>query len=86
MVPVVELPPCTPFTSQVTAVLVVPVTVAANCWVWEACTDAEVGEIDTATAGAGAVTLTVALADFVLSAMLLAVTVTALDGAVAGAV
>ena len=33
MVPVVLLPPVTPFTCQVTAVFEVPVTVAVN-WVW----------------------------------------------------
>ncbi len=31
MVPVVALPPTTPLTDQVTAVMVVPVTVAVNC-------------------------------------------------------
>jgi hypothetical protein len=33
IVPTVELPPATPFTCQVTAVLEVPVTVAVNCCV-----------------------------------------------------
>jgi hypothetical protein len=35
MVPTVELPPMTPFTCQLAAVLVEPVTVALNCWVLE---------------------------------------------------
>ncbi|MGH9208426.1 MAG: hypothetical protein ACRD1G_18045, partial [Acidimicrobiales bacterium] len=48
-VPTVALPPVTPFTCQVTAVLLVPVTVAVNCCVVPTCTDAEVGAIETAT-------------------------------------
>jgi hypothetical protein len=57
---------------QVTAVLPEPVTVAVNCCVLPACSDAELGLMDTAT---GAVTVTVAEADFALSATLFAVTV-----------
>jgi hypothetical protein len=49
----------------------VPVTVAVNCCVPPVVNDAEVGEIETATA----VTVTVAEADLVLSAALVAVTV-----------
>ena len=59
---------------QVTAVLVVPVTVAVNCWVAPVCNDADVGLMLTATGGGGAVTVTVADADFVVSAALVAVT------------
>ena len=62
MVPTVELPPTVPFTSQLTAVLEVPETVALNGCDWAACTVALVGEMDTDTEGGGAVTETVALA------------------------
>ena len=51
--PTVELPPATPLTSQVTAVFVLPLTVALNCcvvWVWRV---ALVGEMETLT-GVGA--------------------------------
>ena len=67
-----------------TAVLLLPVTVAVNCWVPPGRSDAEVGLTLTATTGGGAVTVTVAEADFVLSATLVAVTVNvpALAGAV----
>jgi hypothetical protein len=54
MVPTVELPPATPFTSQVAAVLV-PLTIALNCCVLPAVTLAEVGVTLTATGVAGAV-------------------------------
>jgi hypothetical protein len=57
----------------VTEVSDVPVTVAVNCCVADVCKDAEVGLIETLTAGA--VTVTVALADFVVSATLVAFTV-----------
>lgn len=50
MPPVVMLPPVA---DQVTAVLVDPLTLAVNCWVWPACTEMEVGDRLTATAGAG---------------------------------
>jgi hypothetical protein len=43
--PTVVVPPATPFTCQVTAVLVLFVTVAVNCCVWLVVTDAESGEI-----------------------------------------
>jgi hypothetical protein len=72
----VEFPPCTPFTDQVTEVLVVPVTVAENCCVFPVCRELEVGEIETATVGGGAMIETPALAVLVESAALLAVTVT----------
>ena len=57
---------------QVTAVLLVPVIVAPNCCVPPVCSDVEAGEIATAT---GAATVTVAEADLVVSAALVAVTV-----------
>ena len=57
-----------------TAVLLEPVTVAVNCCVPLVCSEAEVGESVTATTGA-AVTVTVADADLVLSAELVAFTV-----------
>lgn len=63
-----------PVTDQVTAVLVVPVTVAVNCCVALVCNDAEFGLIETVTTGA-AVTVTVAEADLVLSTTLVAFTV-----------
>ena len=45
IVPEVELPPAAPFTSQVTAVLEFPETMAVNCSVWSVETVAPVGEI-----------------------------------------
>ncbi len=62
-----------PVADQVTAVLLLPVTVAVNCWVALVESDAEPGEIDSATTGA--LTVMVADADFVESAALMAVTV-----------
>jgi len=47
IVPTVALPPVTPLTCQVTAVLAVFCTVAVNCWVPPIATVAEVGEIVT---------------------------------------
>ena len=64
-----------PVADQVTAVLLLPVTVAVNCCVPPVCSDADVGLMLTAITGGGAVTVTVAEADFVLSATLVAVTV-----------
>jgi len=63
-----------PETLQVTAVLVVPVTVAANCCVFPVCTEADVGLMLTATGTGGGLIETVALADFVGSATDVAVT------------
>lgn len=62
----------------------VPVTVAVNCCVAPTCTEAVAGEMATETTGGGAVTVTLAEADFVESATLVAVTVyvPALFGAV----
>jgi hypothetical protein len=67
IVPTVALPPTTPFTCQVTAVLLVFCTLAVNCCVAPAVTVAEVGEMVMLTA-AGAVTVTGAEADLVESA------------------
>jgi len=53
--------------------LLEPVTLAVNCCVPLVCSEAEVGEMETATAGA--LTVTVADADFVVTAALVAVTV-----------
>ena len=46
-VPVVVLPPATPFTDHVVPVLLVPETVAVNCCLAPTCKVAEVGEIVT---------------------------------------
>ena len=62
-----------PETLQVTAVFVVPVTVAVNCCEAAVATFVEVGETETTT---GAITVTVAEADLVGSACEVAVTVT----------
>jgi hypothetical protein len=64
---------------QVTAVLLVPVTVAVNWRVPPVNSEAEAGEIDTATGAltptaTGALTATAAEADLVVSALLVAVT------------
>ncbi len=58
---------------QVTAVLLLPLTLAVNCWVPPLNIEAEIGEMVTATTGA--LTVTVAKADFVGSAALVAFTV-----------
>src|SRR2546427_9130 len=84
IVPTGGFPPCMPFTLQATAVLLVPVTVAVNCWVAPAWTVPEVGEIVTVM---GAVIVTIAEADFEESATLVVATVTVFGfGTVAGAV
>lgn len=59
--PIVALPPVTLFTDHVTAVLLLPLTVAENCWVPFVYALAVFGEIVTET-GTGAVTVTVASA------------------------
>ena len=69
-----------PVVDQVTAVLLLPVTVAVNCCVAPVCSEAEVGLMLTDTA----VTVTVAEADLLVSATLVAVTVNV--PAIAGAV
>ena len=73
-----------PLADQLTAVLLVPVTAAVNCCVPPVTNDAEVGVIEMPTTGGAALTVTLADADFVLSAALVAVTVKV--PAVAGAV
>src|SRR5436190_1971488 len=67
IVPTVALPPVTPLTCQVTAVLLVFCTVAVNCCVPPAPTVADTGEIVTRTTAVG-VMVTCAEADFVGSA------------------
>jgi hypothetical protein len=57
----------------VTAVFDAPLTLAVNCWVWEAVRNAVNGLRETVTGGARA---TLALADCVGSAALVALTVT----------
>src|ERR1019366_1849272 len=69
---------------KVTAELEAPPTVAISCWVWEAVRVAESGVNEIVTGG---LSVTVALADFVGSATLVALTVTAWGLAIeAGAV
>ncbi len=63
--PLVETVP--PLADQVAAVLLVPLTVAENCWVPLVNSEALVGEIEIATT-VGAVTLTVAEANLLVSA------------------
>ena len=72
-----------PVADQVTAVLLDPVTLAVNCCVPLVAIEAEPGAMETATV-CGALTVTVADADFVVSAALIAVTVNvpAVPGAV----
>jgi hypothetical protein len=79
IVPVAVAPPTTPSTDQVTFGFGVPVTVAKNCLVVFEVTVAVVGLMLIATT----VTVTAALADCVLSALL--VTVTVCEPAVVGA-
>ena len=76
MVPTAEFPPLMPLTRQVTAVLLLFCTVAVNFFVPPAASDADVGEIVTLTGGAVRVTCTDA--DFVVSALEIAFTVTTL--------
>ena len=69
--PLLEMVPTVGTNDHVTAVLALPATVAVNCWVCEAASEVAEGVTETATG----VRLTVALADFVESAELFAVTV-----------
>lgn len=86
IVPVVAIPPVTPFTCQVTAVLDVFVTLAENCCVKPVVTVAVLGLTVTVMAG-GAVTVTTAVPDFVAYACEVAVMVTVPPvGTVPGAV
>jgi len=57
IVPTVALPPVTPATLQVAAVLLVPVTVTLNCWVVLVATSALGGETLTDTGGGGGLEL-----------------------------
>ena len=71
--PAAEIEPIKGLIDQMTTVLPKPITVAVNCWVCEGASNAVAGV--TATDAAG-VNVTVAEADLVESAMLVAVTVT----------
>ncbi len=71
--PLVERLPTAGFSVQVTPVLLVPETVALNDWVCEGVTATVVGVMEILT---GSVSDTVALADLVISAALVAVAVT----------
>jgi hypothetical protein len=82
MAPTVELPPATPFTCHVTRVFVEKATVAVNCCVAAACTEAVVG-----LTAMGKATTTLAVPVWVESAAEIAVIVTvALAGTEDGAV
>src|SRR5690242_7281948 len=84
--PEVEIEPVAGEIDQVTAVLVLPVTAAVNCCVLPPWRLAESGVRLTATAAAG-LSVTAAVADFVGSATLVALTVTVVaEETVAGAV
>jgi len=71
--PVLESAPTSGLSDQVTLVLLVPVTVAVNGWVCEAVRFTEAGPIVTT---GGGIKLTLALADWVASATLVAVMMT----------
>jgi hypothetical protein len=73
MVPTVEFPPVTPSTDQVIVGFACPLTVAVNCWVDPVIRTGFAGEM--AMPAGVAATVTVALARFVASAALVAVTV-----------
>src|SRR5947207_2873719 len=75
IVPTVALPPLTPLTCQVTAVLLVFCTVAVNCCVPPAPTVADAGEIVTLTTAVG-VMVTCAEADIGRASCRAAVTAT----------
>ena len=68
IVPTVEFPPVVLLTCQVTAVFAVPVTEAVNCCVALTASEADAGEMLTATGLTGAVIVTVVLPDLVGSA------------------
>jgi hypothetical protein len=53
IVPIVGLPPTTPFTLQLTLVSVVPATLAVNNWAWPSKTETFGGEMVTLTLGGG---------------------------------
>lgn len=83
--PKVDDPPLTPFTDQRTEVLVVPLTVALNCFDVPVVSDVEVGVIEIETGVGLAETVTAAFAYFVESAALVALTVIVPVGTVEGA-
>lgn len=84
IVPVAALPPTTPSTSRVIAVPLAMQNEAVNVCVWPSATCAVEGEIEFVVAH---VTVALALPDFELSTMLVAVTVTVAGvGGTAGAV
>ena len=68
-----EIVPTAGFNVQVTAALAVPLTVAVNCWFCEVVSEMAAGATETVTGG---LRLTLALADLLESAVLVAVTVT----------
>jgi hypothetical protein len=70
---VLETVPTAGFTDQVNPVFDDPLTVAENCWVWDALREAVNGVRETVAGGARAM---LALADLVVSAALVALTVT----------
>ena len=74
--PAAEIKPTSGLMDQMTVVLALPVTAAANCWVWEVVSNTLPGVTVTDTEGVEGVNVTVAEADLVESAMLVAVTVT----------
>jgi hypothetical protein len=82
--PALETVPCD--ADQVTAVLVVPSTLAVNCWVPADVRDELLGETVMLTVDPEGLTTTPALAFFVVSATLVAVTVTFVLVVTAGAV
>ena len=67
------MPPTAGLSDQVTPALAVPATVAVNCWVREAVSEVVEGVSEIVTGG---LRLTLALADLLESAVLVAVTVT----------
>jgi hypothetical protein len=71
---------------HVTAVLLVPVTRALNCWLLPEVKLAAFGETDTDTAAAAGLTVTEARANLVASATLVAVMVAVVDAVTLGAV
>jgi hypothetical protein len=71
--PAEEIVPTAGLSDHVTALLEVPPTVAVYCWVWATARVAESGVNEMLTGG---LSVTVALADLVGSAALVAVTVT----------
>jgi len=87
MVPTLEFPPLIPSTDQVTEVSLLPVTVAVKVNVELMAIMGAVGEMVMPTPDPEAgLTVTIALADFVGSALAIAVTVTVIEAVTAGAV